>query len=217
MTAPAFKKPWWDKYSRVLEPAYEAMITAEQTATELQYFNLTGIPGLLQTEEYSRAVTSGAQLLPMASDQLEQLIKIRLDRQWRILEQTNPPRIEVLFDESTLHRQFGGAEVLREQLMHLVKLTLLPCITIRVLPLSRPLDYIGDYGLLCFTLLKFYDEIPRHALFRVQSGFQQSFTENAPEVWSYDILFRHLWQDSLGTKQSLNLINNLIDQLAREP
>ena len=79
----------------------------EAHATTLLWFELLLIPGLLQTEEYARAVLR-------TDDQVE----VRLERQ-RVLTKEDPPVLVALIDESVLRRNIGGPDVMRGQLKHL--------------------------------------------------------------------------------------------------
>lgn len=202
-----------EAYKDVLDPAYAALVEAEQTAQGLWCFNLQGVPGLLHTEDYSRAVTRYSRLLPITTYERELHVELRLKRQWHVLEQATPPQMKVILDESVLHRQVGGPEVLREQLMHIVKIAQLPHIIVRVLPLTRPIDYAGDYGLYSFTLIRFYGSGNRKkALYREQITSRQSFAERLIDVHRHEMLFNYLWQDALSGEKSLALMECLIDR-----
>jgi hypothetical protein len=203
---------WWDTYTPVLDPAYHALIKAEQTATKIQSFDIAGLHGLLQTEDYSRAITR-SRLLPMSKVEFESLADLRLKRQWHVFEKAQPPVMQVVLDESVLHRRVGGAEVLREQLLHLARLAKVPHINIRILSLTRPIDYYGDFGLYSFVLLS--DGIYR-GLYREQAGsYFQSSTEYITDLRRYEILFAHLWQESLDEEESQALLQKLADILTQ--
>lgn len=88
------------------------------------------IPGLLQTEDYARAILSAN---PDNEDDLETYVAARMERQ-AIRDRDRPPHLWVVLDEPVLHRCVGSAKVMREQLLHLVKLAERPRITIQVVP-----------------------------------------------------------------------------------
>lgn len=212
----AKQQAWWEAYSNVLEPGYRALITAEAEAVGLQSFEPNVVPGLLQTEDYIRASTYRAAQLTMDTDTAEKLVELRLERQWRLLERADPLQMEVIIDESVLHRQLGGVEVLREQLLHLAKLARLPHITIRVIPLTRPIDYY-DFGLCGFVLMKPRDAASgKPGLYCHDIPHGQLFTEEPAEVWRYQVFFRKMWQAALSPERSLGLIENMADRLTRE-
>ncbi|MBQ1020886.1 helix-turn-helix transcriptional regulator [Micromonospora sp. D93] len=106
----------------------------EQETTALRWFEPLYVPGLVQTEDYARAILAGAGLF--AADEVEQQVTARLDRQG-VLTRDRPPLLSVVVDEYVLRRHIGGPEVMREQLRHLVKLgSALPRVRIQVVPLS---------------------------------------------------------------------------------
>ncbi|WP_230462529.1 DUF5753 domain-containing protein [Micromonospora sp. CP22] len=100
-----------------LMPWFREWVTIEQEATALCSFQPLVVPGLLQTEEYARALYEGASHL--VGDQVEQPLAARLDRQ-KVLDRPNPPLLVAVLDYTVLERPVGGPKVMREQLRHLV-------------------------------------------------------------------------------------------------
>ena len=84
-------------------------VDEEERATVLRTFELALIPGLLQTEEYARA------LLPDDEAGVAQ----RMDRQ-KILSRDDPPTLHVVLDEAVLYQARGGPKVMQAQLEHLI-------------------------------------------------------------------------------------------------
>ena len=106
----------------------------EEQAEALRTFQTTVIPGLLQTEAYARAIfESGGLLTP---DEVERRVAARMERQ-AILTRENPPQFTAVLDAGVLRRPVGGPEVMREQLLHLVKVvTELPHVRVQIVPES---------------------------------------------------------------------------------
>jgi transcriptional regulator with XRE-family HTH domain len=109
----------------------------ESEATDIRAFEPLLVPGLLQIEEYTRAVMKAEQ----KPKGLEQAISARMERQ-KILyrEEPDPPRLWVVLDEGVIRRQVGGSEVMRKQLDHLLNLAECYNVTIQIVPAS-----IGAY------------------------------------------------------------------------
>ncbi|MCZ7418426.1 helix-turn-helix transcriptional regulator [Verrucosispora sp. WMMA2121] len=106
----------------------------EAEATALRSFEPLCVPGLLQTEGYARALLSSGGLF--ASDEVEQQVMTRLDRQG-VLTRNRPPLLTAVIDEHVLRRRIGDTEVMGEQLRYLVKVgSTLPRARIQVVPLS---------------------------------------------------------------------------------
>ncbi|MFG1709934.1 DUF5753 domain-containing protein [Nonomuraea sp. M3C6] len=91
------------------------------------------VPGLLQTEQYARAVLRAE---PGATEEkVEEALKARLRRQ-SIYGRPNPPMVQFVMDEGILYRPVGGEAVMYQQLTHLLTMMDHPNITIQVVPLS---------------------------------------------------------------------------------
>ncbi len=90
------------------------------------------LPALVQTEAYSVGATAGsARVRP---DQVERLVSLRMERQRRLFNDTDPLRLTAIIEESVLDRPIGDVETMRGQLQHLVELAERDNVEIRVLP-----------------------------------------------------------------------------------
>jgi Domain of unknown function (DUF5753) len=109
-------------------------VEIERDATSLRWFEPLLVPGLLQTEEYARAVLAAAH--PAAAEgEVDRLVGARMDRQ-AILARDDPPLMWVIIDEGVLTRPVGGARVMRDQIGRLIAATRQPKIMLQVLPVS---------------------------------------------------------------------------------
>jgi transcriptional regulator with XRE-family HTH domain len=105
----------------------------EALATSLRWFELVSVPGLLQTEDYARAVL---RTQVMASDdEITDMVKARMDRQ-AVLARDNPPMLWVILAELVLRIPVGGGSVMRDQVAHLVDMATRPNVVIQVIPTS---------------------------------------------------------------------------------
>ncbi|MFF2377552.1 DUF5753 domain-containing protein [Streptomyces xiamenensis] len=96
-------------------------------------FQLSCVPGLLQTPDYARAIlTRCSQLLQGATD-VEDGVAARMDRQ-RVLQEPSAGRRHVLLFEGALHHGVAPAPVMRAQIEHLVSATTLPTFTLGIVP-----------------------------------------------------------------------------------
>jgi transcriptional regulator with XRE-family HTH domain len=105
----------------------------EEAASSVTEVELLVVPGLLQTEGYTRAWLSDVQ--GIAEPRIERLVASRRERQ-RLLTDPRSPRLTFLLDESLLHRAIGGPEVMSAQLRWLGQVADLPNVSVRVLPFS---------------------------------------------------------------------------------
>ncbi|AEW97934.1 MULTISPECIES: helix-turn-helix domain-containing protein [Streptomycetaceae] len=125
---------WWYRYGDVLPSWFETHIGLEEAATLIRTYEVQFVPGLLQTEEYARAVTRLGH--PDASArEIERRVDLRMARQ-KMLAQPEAPRLWAVIDEAALRRPLGGPEAMRDQLTHLLRMAELPNVTIQVAPFS---------------------------------------------------------------------------------
>jgi transcriptional regulator with XRE-family HTH domain len=101
----------------------------EAAARCLRWFELLVIPGLLQTEDYARALMANR----LGDNDVDAVVAARLDRQ-AILYRDQPPDLWVVLDEAALHRAVGGPKVMGEQITHLAEAAARPHICLQIIP-----------------------------------------------------------------------------------
>jgi transcriptional regulator with XRE-family HTH domain len=123
---------WWHDYSDVLPPYFEAYVALEEAATQIRAYEVQFIPGLLQTEDYARAVTVlGHHNAPARA--IERRVRLRMTRQ-AVLDREEPPNVWAVIDEAVLRRPAGSPAIMRGQLQHLADLAKRPNVTIQIIP-----------------------------------------------------------------------------------
>ncbi|PZS33241.1 MAG: transcriptional regulator [Pseudonocardiales bacterium] len=144
---------WWHRYNDVLPGWFTAYVGLEAAATLIRTYEVQFIHGLLQTEDYARAVMEvGVERLPR--DEISQRIKLRRTRQ-QILTKQQPVRFWGVIDEAALRRPIGSRDVMRAQLEHLITLTKSPNVTLQIIPFGAG-GHAASAG--AFTILRFSDE-----------------------------------------------------------
>ncbi|HEY0699507.1 MAG TPA: helix-turn-helix transcriptional regulator [Micromonospora sp.] len=113
---------------------FRSWAVIEQEATALRSFEPAVLPGLLQTEEYARAVLGSG---PLAGDEVDGYVAGRLERQLAVFGRPRPPLTVFVVDEMALRR--GDPEIMRPQLDHLVAMAARPFVMLHVLPLTAGL------------------------------------------------------------------------------
>lgn len=126
------QETWVDHYQNELSPGYRTFISHENIATVTRNWSTTRIPGLLQTEAYTRA-TIGDLAPGTGRTQVERLVAVRRERQ-RVLTKTDPLKLIAVIGEGVLHRLVGGPPVMVEQLLALT--TAPPHVTVQMLPFA---------------------------------------------------------------------------------
>lgn len=141
---------WWAKYSDILPDWFEPYLGMETAASLIRSFELQFVHGLLQTEDYARAVTMLGHGSPSAGE-TERRVSLRLQRQ-DVLTSQDPPRAWFVMDEAALRRPVGGRHVMRGQVSRLLKTAELPNVTLQVVPFRRG-GHAAAGG--SFTILRF--------------------------------------------------------------
>ncbi|MCO6004394.1 helix-turn-helix domain-containing protein [Actinoallomurus purpureus] len=124
---------------------FRPFLEAEGTASSMHIFEPMLITGLLQNEDYARAVLAAGN----HPDRVEQLVATRMERQ-QILRRDEPPWIVLLVSEYAIRRKVGGPEVMRAQLQRLLDAMKEPNITIQIVPEDAPV-----YLSMPFTIMGF--------------------------------------------------------------
>ncbi|MEV0473321.1 helix-turn-helix domain-containing protein [Streptomyces prunicolor] len=127
-------KGWWDEYRGLLTPGFLDMAELEHHATYLRCVNVINVPGILQTEEYIRAIhRSYRPALP--AEVVDTRVEFRLRRRG-VLERDAPPPLQAIVHEAALRMRFGGSKVTKGQLEYLLQASEWPSVTVRVLPFT---------------------------------------------------------------------------------
>ncbi|OIK29624.1 helix-turn-helix domain-containing protein [Streptomyces malaysiense] len=131
----ANKRGWWHGYRDVLPDWGAAHLSLEQAAERIRGYENQCVPGLLQTEDYARALLRATH--PGASAEVtERRVALRMRRQW-LLAGAEPPRVWVVLDETALRRTVGGSGAMRAQIDHLVEIGRLPHVTVQLMPFAH--------------------------------------------------------------------------------
>lgn len=198
--AKAGRKPgWWTQYSKLITDKYGAYIGFEGEASELWCYDALAINGLLQTEEYARALFRFSRESP---DAVDRKVKLRMERQSRLWDMERPLDFRAVLDEGALRRTVGGPEVMREQLRHLVEMAERPNITVVVLPLSGG---VHPGMVSSFTLLKFPEDLDPDIVY--VEGLTGDVYEEGEAAERYRVVFDDLRTAALGPAESVELIN----------
>ncbi|SCL52761.1 helix-turn-helix domain-containing protein [Micromonospora peucetia] len=185
-TAPAWFRPW---------------VAVEQEAATLWWFEISVLPGLLQTEEYARVVLQDGGLVPDA--EVEERVAARLQRQ-QILDRAQPPQLVAVIDEMILRRpvadRFG---VMSEQVDHLIELAARPHVHLHVIPAE-----VGVHaGMAGPFILAGYDDGGWVA--HLDSPLRAQVLDRAEEIASLHRRWESVRSEALSRRQSLALMQEV--------
>jgi transcriptional regulator with XRE-family HTH domain len=147
----ANKRGWWHTYRDVMPDWFAAYLSLEQAALQIRAYENQFVHGLLQTEDYARALL-GAENPHVSAEATERRVALRMRRQ-ELLARESPPRVWVVMDETALRWPVGGPEVMRAQIDHLVEVNRLPQVTLQLMPFANgphPAMRAGAYHLFRF-------------------------------------------------------------------
>nr|MDT0659869.1 helix-turn-helix transcriptional regulator [Micromonospora sp. DSM 115978] len=132
MAEDVWQKGWWDGFAADVAGSLVDWIWLESRAARVSAFEVSVIPGLLQTQPYAEALIRMVDSRA-TERQIARFVEVRMARQQR-LDGEDPINLAVVIDEGALRRPVGGIDVMRDQLEHLQRMARRRTIEIRVLP-----------------------------------------------------------------------------------
>jgi transcriptional regulator with XRE-family HTH domain len=171
---------WWHTYNDLVPAWFGPYLGLEQAASVIRGYEVQFVPGLLQTEDYARAVIRLGHDSAGESE-LERRVSLRMRRQG-ILHGPNPPHLWVVIDEGALRRPIGGRAVMRAQIRHLIDIAELPRVTVEMLPFSAG-SHTATGGPI--TILRFPEDAIRDVVYLEQltSAFYPDRQADIDHYW----------------------------------
>jgi transcriptional regulator with XRE-family HTH domain len=199
----ARQRGWLHAYQSDLPEQYTTYIGFEGEARSVWNYESLFIPGLLQTEDYARAVI-GAGLPGARREDIEPRVEVRMQRQ-DVLRNENPLELWAIVDEAALRRQAGGPAVMQAQLRHLLDAVELPNITLQVIPFSVG-AHAGMPG--SFVFMQFAEATIPYVIY-LDSMAGDLFLEAEADVRRYRLAFEHLRAVAVSPDESRALVTAL--------
>jgi transcriptional regulator with XRE-family HTH domain len=190
---------WWQGYDLDYFATYVGL---EAAAVQIRSYQSGIVPGLLQTPDYARAMHA-AGVPEISPERTEELIEVRLRRQ-RLLDRDPPVRLDVILDEAVLHREVGGAAVMRAQLDRLVTMSERPNVSTRIIPYGA-----GAHPAMgsTFNILEFAGTVP--TVVYVEGLVGWIYVERPQDVARYRQVFEHLRTVALTSRESVALLREI--------
>ncbi|MET8386711.1 helix-turn-helix transcriptional regulator [Streptosporangium canum] len=171
----------------------------EREAEALRVWEALMVPGLLQTEDYARAILSSKP--GTTAEQAEEKVAARMERQ-RILRRPMPPMLWVVLDEGVLHRPVAGPDVMRGQFEHLLEAGESLRISLQVLPYAA-LNVLGLLG--SFTIA----DLPRGnrpVAYIDSQSMEDRVSDRSHDMRNLAFRYDAIRADALSRRESLSLI-----------
>jgi len=200
---------WYDAYGDLLAPGsiLHRFIGLEAGASLVRSYASDAVPGLLQTERYARAIITASQP-GVPADELETMIRMRVERTGVLSRQPEPLRIAALLDESVVRRPAHGPGVMREQLEHLCDIVAggSQNIELRLMPFSA-----GLHGLLggAFQILSFEPGESDVIFFEGQDG--GGLQDKPDVVRGHAERLDTAWKQALEGRELLSFLRKVAD------
>ncbi|MGR6912969.1 helix-turn-helix domain-containing protein [[Actinomadura] parvosata] len=203
-------KGWWESYSDVLHEIALEYVGLEDGASVISAWHNNVLPGLLQTRAYATELARLYRAVEVATpSQIERRIRVRMRRQQLLTN--GQVTYTAVVEEAALRRRFGEADeaMMREQLRHLLRLSLLPNITIHVMLLEQPhpID-LSSFVHLRFPSMPLLGPISSDVVYTEDyPGLE--LIESEERVYRYSLLFDLLREAALGEEASRDCIASL--------
>jgi transcriptional regulator with XRE-family HTH domain len=199
---------WWRTYGDTLPGWLATYVDLEDAAQLIRTYELQLVPGVLQTEEYARAVISRGLASSHPPEVIEERVRLRMSRQ-QLLTREGAPDVWVVIDEAVLRRVVGSAEVMRAQIEHLIDTAKTPNVTVQVLPFSAGL-HSADGG--AFTLLRFAEpELPD--VVYVERLISGVLLDRRDEVDRYTAVMNQLSVESASPDDTVDILTGLLEEV----
>lgn len=199
------QRGWWAGMGTVTS-SYSTFLGLESAATRISVFEPLMIHGLLQTEDYARAID---KIAPNSTPEfVDRQVQIRMGRQKNVWESDDPPVMEFILDEAALRRPVGGHGVMKAQLRHLLELR--DRCQLQVIPL-RGGAHLGLLGAL--TIFEFPERLHSPVPY-VEGQAGNLYLEKSPDLARANLTYNRLTAAALSPADSADLIAEIA---ARDP
>lgn len=193
---------WWQRYHDVLPDWFSLHVSLEGAARVIRQYEPHYVPGMLQTEEYARAVLEAGTVGQRGRCSIERHVSLRMARQ-RLLTRANPPHLWVIMDETALRRPVSiRSEVMRHQLDRLLDVAELGHVTLQVAEFEAG-PHPGTYA--PFVLFRFAEpELPDMVYTEYLTG--ALYLDARPEVAMHLEVLDHMAAHSASGDRTKELL-----------
>jgi transcriptional regulator with XRE-family HTH domain len=206
LAAEGKQRAWWQSQNL----PYSTYVGLEAEAASVSDFGLGVIPGLLQTEDYARAVLIASRP-SLAADLIEQRLSGRMERQRLLLSVSPPPPIfNAVIDEAVLHRVAGSRAIMRDQLRHLLKMSERENVNIWVVPYAAGLLPVPTTK---FIVLSFAEPSVPGVVF-IEGLTGDLYLGPAEGLADYEQAFSAMMAMAASPERSLQIIAEIATDLA---
>ncbi|MFE2261452.1 helix-turn-helix domain-containing protein [Streptomyces griseosporeus] len=194
---------WWQRFHDVLPDWFSLFVSLEGAAKMMRSYEPHFVPGLLQTEEYARAVLEAGTIGQRTPESIERHVSLRMERQ-RLLERPEAPHLWVIMDETVLLRPVSPrARVMREQLEKLLEFAERDKVTLQVAEFAAG-PHPGTYA--PFSLFRFAEpELPDMVVSEYLTG--ALYLDSRQEVSAHLEVLDHLTTHAASAQRTKKILS----------
>jgi hypothetical protein len=194
---------WWQRFHDVLPDWFSLFVSLEGAAKMMRSYEPHFVPGLLQTEEYARAVLEAGTIGQRTPESIERHVSLRMERQ-RLLERPDAPHLWVIMDETVLLRPVSPrARVMREQLEKLLEFAERDKVTLQVAEFAAG-PHPGTYA--PFSLFRFAEpELPDMVVSEYLTG--ALYLDSRQVVSAHLEVLDHLTTHAASAQRTKKILN----------
>jgi transcriptional regulator with XRE-family HTH domain len=198
---------FYDQYTDFLKPGFAEYLAYEASASVIRQYEPVVIPGLLQTEEYARALFEGiGRESPEAADKGWTVRQHRQD----LVERESPPEMRYVLDEAALRRRVGQGHAMCRQLERIKEFAAQPHVSIQIMPFHRG-AHPGMAG--SFVLLEFADSNLADLLY-LESINSSTIRDDTKLIARYLDRFAELERLALSPDESVDFLDVMIGEMS---
>jgi transcriptional regulator with XRE-family HTH domain len=209
MLAEEANKPgWWKRFHDILPDWFSVHVSLEGAASLIRSYEPHFIPGLLQTEDYARAILRTGSVGQIRPDEIERHVALRMERQ-TLLTRPDAPRLWAVLDETVLRRPVGTPAVMRAQADRLLKAATMPNVTVQIAEFASG-HHPGTYG--PFVLFRFaVPELPDMVYVEYLTG--AVYLDERAEVASHLEVMDHMVAQAATAQRTKEILRDFRKEL----
>ncbi|MFI9238255.1 helix-turn-helix domain-containing protein [Streptomyces sp. NPDC053079] len=199
-------KGWWEEYRGSLPAFFLDIAELEWHAARIRNALTSHIPGLLQTEDHARAIFD--LVIPrLPAGEVDLRVSHRLLRR-QVFDRQDAPEYDAIVHESALRMQFGGRDVARAQLRHLLEVSEHDRVSLRVIPFTA-----GGFPGAGQTILYACGPVRQLDTVQLDTSHGSVFIDSDMQLANYRQLFDAMETCALDETKSRDFIRTVAQQL----
>ncbi|MFI6205604.1 helix-turn-helix transcriptional regulator [Streptomyces sp. NPDC051041] len=197
---------WWEEYRGLLPTSFLDLSELDHHSSFRHEVAILFVPGLLQTEDYARAVFS-SRIPELTAEEIELRIRHRVARR-AVIEGPSPVPYNVLIHEAALRIRVGDRATSQAQLTRILHLSEADHLTVRVIPFD-----LDGFARASSTMAYVGGPLPKLDTVVRDAPHGSVFIDSEAQLGAYRTRFRKVEAVALGPEQSRDFIHKLTKEL----